>query len=657
MAFSLSSLFGKSKKSAAEQAAASVGLQLRLLSMALVLAIAAAVASEYLDTLSTAQSLRGVEEAEALQVLSQRLAKDVQLAVQGNRAALDSVLKDHEKIEEVLLILDKGDATHDPASGEPRIVLDEISVIAQKTIKDVEVIERNRAALESLGESTRKMERLDRELRPLLDDLAANLSSPAAGRFALFVERMNADVATLRGEITMDNFTSLGVNTHEATAALEKIPVSAPGLATIKEKYKSYREEVETIIANSRDLVAAKNASKSVLEDSDQLLAQAEKLTGAYDATLQNRITLMALIASGVVILILVAAFAQVYLVDLRKRTREAERVNRSNQDSILRLMNEMGELADGDLTVKATVSEDITGAIADSVNFTVGELRKLVTGITKVSDQVARATETTDIIAREQLAAAQKQSDEIRDAGESVGLITRSIQEVDASATESLLVASRTLAVTEEGARAVQNTVAGMDEIREQIQETSKRIKRLGESSQEIGEIVDLISDITEQTNVLALNAAIQAASAGEAGRGFSVVAAEVQRLAERSAEATKQIGTLVKAIQGDTQDAIAAMETSTVGVVSGAKLANAAGQSLREIERVSRELASLIGSISVSTQVQTDMAQDVAATMTGILKITEQTTEGTKRTSASVVELAALATGLKASVAGFKV
>ncbi len=656
MAFTLAGLFGKGKAKSAQDAGG-VGFQLRVLSVLLILAFAAAAVSEYFDVLSTRQSLRGVEEADQLQVLSQRLAKDIQQAVQGDRAALDRVTKDREEIEVDLQILDKGDATHDPASGEARIVLDEILVTAQRTIKDVQMVEQNRAALESLGEATRSMESLNKELRSRLDDLMANTSHPAAGRFALFVERMDADISVLRGDITMDNFTSLGVNTHEASEALAKIPESAPGLAVIKEKFKSYREGMETVIGASRELVAAKAATKAVLVDSDQLLAQAIKLTAAFDATLQNRITLMALIASGVVILILVAAFAQVYLTDLRKRTREAERVNRSNQDSILRLMNEMGELADGDLTVKATVSEDITGAIADSVNFTVDELRKLVAGITTVSAQVARATDTTEVIAKEQLMAAQKQSDEIRDAGESINLITKSIQEVDASATQSLQVASRTLAVTEEGARAVQNTVAGMDEIREQIQETSKRIKRLGESSQEIGEIVDLISDITEQTNVLALNAAIQAASAGEAGRGFSVVAAEVQRLAERSAEATKQIGSLVKAIQGDTQDAIAAMETSTVGVVSGAKLANAAGQSLREVERVSRELATLIGSISVSTQVQTEMANDVAASMTGILQITAQTTEGTKRTSASVVELANLATGLKASVAGFKV
>ncbi|MEQ1813158.1 MAG: methyl-accepting chemotaxis protein, partial [Candidatus Nitrotoga sp.] len=446
-------------------------------------------------------------------------------------------------------------------------------------------------------------------------------------------------------------------NTHGATDALEKIPGSAPGLATIKEKYKKYREAAETVITSSHELIAAKAASQALLSDIELLLAQAEPLTETYASTLKNRVTFRIMIASGVATLILMIAFAIVYLIDLRRRTQEAEKTNRRNQDSILKLINEMGELADGDLTVHATVSEEITGAIADSLNYMIGELRNLVIDITNVSDKVARATGTAEVVTKEQLVASQKQSLEIQSAGQSVELITKSIQEVDASAMQSLQVANRTLAATEEGARAVQNTVVGMDEIRGQIQETSKRIKRLGESSQEIGEIVDLIADITEQTNVLALNAAIQAASAGDAGRGFSVVAAEVQRLAERSAGATKQISALVKAIQGDTQNAIAAMETSTNGVVNGAKLASVAGQSLREIEQVSRELADLIGSISVSTQVQTDMAHEVAIIMADILKITEQTSEGTKRTSASVTELAGLTTGLKSSVAGFKV
>jgi twitching motility protein PilJ len=301
-------------------------------------------------------------------------------------------------------------------------------------------------------------------------------------------------------------------------------------------------------------------------------------------------------------------------------------------------------------------VSEDITGAIADSVNYTTDELRKLVTRVMTTSQQVERATGEAGKVTKDLLSATQKQAAEIRDAGGAVELMTKSIQEVDSSAAQSSAVARRTLEVTEQGTLAVQNSVSSMDGIREQIQDTAKRIKRLGESSQEIGEIVDLISDITEQTNVLALNAAIQAASAGEAGRGFAVVAEEVQRLAERSGDATKQIGMLVKTIQSDTQDAVAAMEKSTQGVVDGAQLSNAAGQALREIEKSTRELADLVNSISVSTQVQTDMASEVAGFMNDILKITEQTSHSTQLTNTSVAQLESLASDLNSSVSGFK-
>ena len=234
---------------------------------------------------------------------------------------------------------------------------------------------------------------------------------------------------------------------------------------------------------------------------------------------------------------------------------------------------------------------------------------------------------------------------------------MAESINEVSQTATQSARVAQQSLTAAEKGGQAVQNQIAGMNEIRTQIQDTSKRIKRLGESSLEIGEIVELISDITEQTNVLALNAAIQAASAGEAGRGFTVVAEEVQRLAERSGEATKQIEAIVKTIQADTQDAVAAMEKSTVGVVEGTKLSDAAGQALTEIQKVSRELASLIGGISDQTTKQSASVTDVTRGMQGILKITEETTEGTKQTNVSIGQLTRLAAELRSSVAGFKV
>ena len=276
-------------------------------------------------------------------------------------------------------------------------------------------------------------------------------------------------------------------------------------------------------------------------------------------------------------------------------RAFDSEQENKRNQEAILRLLNEMGNLADGDLTVQASVTEDVTGAIADSINFTIEELRTLVKGINSATDQVAKATQDTQAISNRLYEASQRQNREIQQASASVLQMAQSINEVSQSAGQSARVAQQSLAAAEKGAQSVQNQIAGMHEIRAQIQDTSKRIKRLGESSLEIGDIVELIADITEQTNILALNAAIQAASAGEAGRGFTVVAEEVQRLAERSGEATKQIDAIVKTIQADTQDAVAAMEKSTVGVVEGTKLSDTAGGALDEIRRVSRELAEL--------------------------------------------------------------
>jgi len=319
--------------------------------------------------------------------------------------------------------------------------------------------------------------------------------------------------------------------------------------------------------------------------------------------------------------------------------------------------MNEMGDLADGDLTVRATVTEDITGAIADSVNYTIEELSVLVRRINDAATRVTSATESARRTSTELLAATDRQSQEIEEAGANAERMAQSMTDSSARALQSAQVARRSLESARKGADAVQNSIRGMNDIRSQIQETAKRIKRLGESSQEIGEIVELISDITEQTNVLALNAAIQAATAGEAGRGFTVVAEEVQRLAERSAEATKQIAAIVKTIQTDTQDAVGAMENATRDVVEGTQLSDAAGQALAEIGLVSTETASLIERISADVQEQAATAGRVAAAMKDILAVTEQTSLGTRQTAVSIDQLAELAVELKGSVSGFKV
>jgi twitching motility protein PilJ len=319
--------------------------------------------------------------------------------------------------------------------------------------------------------------------------------------------------------------------------------------------------------------------------------------------------------------------------------------------------MNELQEVADGNLTVQATVTEDITGAIADSVNYTVEELRGLVGRINDTAEKVSSASTEARDIATRLMTSSEAQARDIQSTGQNVLQMTAKIGDVSRAAGESARVAKVSLETAERGQRAVYNQIAGMNEIREQIQETAKRIKRLGESSQEISEIVELISDITEQTNVLALNAAIQAASAGEAGRGFSVVAEEVQRLADRSAEAAKQIAALVKTIQTDTQDAVAAMEKSTQGVVEGTKLSDAAGTALADIGRVSRQLAELIEQIAGSTHEQASSAEGVAGAIERILGVNEQTSDGTRRAAQAIGQLAGLARELKDSVARFRV
>ncbi|EWS56032.1 Methyl-accepting chemotaxis protein McpB [Methylibium sp. T29] len=443
-------------------------------------------------------------------------------------------------------------------------------------------------------------------------------------------------------------------------------------LQALLKQFEETRTLAGSILGNLQGLVAAREAQSSILADSEPLRVGFQ----AVQAQLQGRtglgaFNLLVIVVSVLLALAGIAGLLYVYLQDQRQRAavanlqreeaerqeQEAKRVNDANQAAILRLMNELQTVAEGDLTQQATVTEDITGAIADSVNYTVEELRTLVS---QVQGSVSRMTETTtqvEATSTELLAASDEQLREIRETGESVLQMAGRINDVSAQATQSAQVARQSLMAAESGLQAVQNAIGGMNTLRDQIQDTSKRIKRLGESSQEIGEITELISDITEQTNVLALNAAIQAASAGEAGRGFSVVAEEVQRLAERSGDATKQIAALVKTIQTDTQDAVAAMERSTQGVVEGAKLSDNAGTALGEIDRVSRQLAELIEAISAEASREAQSANIVAANIQHIFAVTEQTGDGTRSTAQLVRELSRTAEELKASVARFKI
>ena len=430
-----------------------------------------------------------------------------------------------------------------------------------------------------------------------------------------------------------------------------------------EEFYRIYNKDFASAIklggiAATKPLGDLANAFEINKKNVLTLNAEVEKenlSVGLSSNTLVNTI-LLALGILGLLIAGLMTYFGNRQVKTIESAVLMLENDGQQNQMAVLNLLDEMGDLADGDLTVRAVVKENITGAIADSINYTIDSLRDLVTGINRASEQVSSATQQAQSTSEGLLSAAEKQSKQITETTDAVGNMTRSILQVSGNASQASQVAQRSLLAATQGSQAVQNTIIGMNGIREQIQETSKRIKRLGESSQEIGEIVELISDITEQTNILALNAAIQAASAGEAGRGFTVVAEEVQRLAERSSEATKQISAIVKTIQTDTNSAVAAMEKSTEGVVEGARLSDAAGKALTEIETVSNSLARLIQSISTATDAQTEVATQVTKNMQQIQEITSQTTDGTKSTAESVGQLTQLAEELRDSVAGFK-
>ncbi len=354
--------------------------------------------------------------------------------------------------------------------------------------------------------------------------------------------------------------------------------------------------------------------------------------------------------------IVLVAIIAMLLLRDARNRLTEQAEQNERNQAAILQLLDELADLAEGDLTVHASVTENFTGAIADSINFAIDQMRGLVSNINRVSVRVARAAEETQQTARGLANASDNQAREITAASTAINEMAVSIDHVSSNAAESAAVAERAVAIANKGADVVQATIGGMDTIRGQIQETSKRIKRLGESSQEIGDIVSLINDIADQTNILSLNAAIQASMAGDAGRGFAVVADEVQRLAERSSAATKQIAALVKTIQTDTNEAVISMEQTTTEVVSGAKRAQDAGVALEEIESVSTSLAELIQNISNAARQQAASAGHVSNTMGVIQEITSQTANGTEATAKSVGALAEMANEMRVSVEFFK-
>lgn len=617
-----------------------------------------------------------------IQVLSQQLAKYSAEAAGGNELAFQELDSTRANIDSAVHALNDGDKNMPSFKKEVPAELDaltksweQLQASATKILGNKDVV---LTATTSQKDFTDKLSGLNSRMSEVVNILTDKNASASqvyiASRQMQLVDRMGSRVSRIIAG---------GADTQASAAGLERdarlYQTVVQGLLNgaselnikpldnanakqivgdVAEQWTAVGTPIKNILDSATNLQEVKDAADASFTDSQSVLLSASRVAQRIDGLPTKRLLpnpWWGAIASGLAMLLLL--WLGVNLIrDQQRRYQQTAELNQRNQDAILRLLDEMGSLAEGDLTVKATVTEDITGAIADSVNFAVEALRSLVTTINETAVQVSAAAQETQATAMHLAEAAEHQAQQITSASAAINEMATSIDNVSQNSTESAEVAQRSVQIAANGAAIVRQTIQGMDSIRDQIQETSKRIKRLGESSQEIGSIVELINDIAEQTNILALNAAIQAASAGEAGRGFAVVADEVQRLAERASGATKRIETLVQTIQSDTNEAVSSMEQTTSEVVSGARLAEDAGQALGEIETVSSDLAELIQSISSSARQQSAAATNISATMNVIQEITSQTSVGASQTAESIGNLAQLASDLRRSVADFK-
>ena len=619
--------------------------------------------------------------ASNLQVNSQKLANQSREAINGDAAAFKAVKVIQEQIQNDVNLLNERFGSAPDVSGP-------IAAVTSTWVpmgKNVDQVIASEAAVLALSNHAKSFTDRVPQLQAQLDEVVRAMSAGGAPSSQIYIAlrqvvlaatmarrvaeiRAGGPGAALAGDALNRDagvFVQVlnGLRNGDEAMNVQKLTNAASlgALNQANDQWVAMKKDLDAILASSQNLFRAQSAATELTTGSTRLLSDSEKLFRAFTAFGSLRDTsllgnIWVSIVSGLAALASIV-FLVFSLNSAQKRRYEGSmELNNRNQEAIMRLLDEMGSLAEGDLTVKATVTEDMTGAIADSINFAVEQLRSLGQTVTDTSVQVASSAQETQATAMHLAEAAEHQAQEINTATNRINEIAISINQVSKNSAESADVAQRSVELSTKGAGVVRQTIVGMDSIRGQIQETSKRIKRLGESSQEIGSIVELINDISEQTNILALNAAIQAASAGEAGRGFAVVADEVQRLAERTSNATKRIEALVQTIQSDTNEAVSSMEQTTSEVVAGARLAEDAGTALGEIEHVSNNLASLIRGISSAAQQQSAAATDITQTMTTIQSITAQTSQGANQTAESIGNLAQLAADLRRSVADFK-
>ena len=629
-------------------------------------------------------------------LLSRSIVTEALGAARGKEAAFAKLKQSRDRFEQILNDQESGSEALNlpPPPADLKPFLEDLSNRWSPVKNESDIILAGRESVISVSNFQPLLESSLTQMSTLSDDIAKSMANSRVDPRQVYlatnqlqlIQRIESDLRRMLTEgglsaaATADRFSRnvnlfgrvlKGMREGDTRLGVDRvsIPDSAGKLTELTDLFKTIETETTRIVDKASELVKVQSAAQSIADNGDALLEAASKLLEAY-AGGSRQVRLLGIPLSyqiayilGVIALVLLIVLFYIQnnasrgrLIEAELRKQETEEQNRRNQDAILRLLDELGNLAEGDLTVQASVTEDITGAIADSVNYAIEALRDLVSTINSTSGLVAAAVQETSAIADRLAKSSEIQARQIENASATVMQMAHSMDEVSSKTAASAEVAEKSVGIAHEGGDRVRRTINGMNTIREHIQDTSKRIKRLGESSQEIGDIVALINDIADQTNILALNAAIQASAAGDAGRGFAVVADEVQRLAERSSNATKRIETLVKTIQADTNEAVISMEKSTTEVVGGAGLAEKAGEALEEIEKVSANLAELIDEISKSAGRVSEMASRVSGAMTSINEITGQTAESSVATASAIGKLNQLAQELRQSVAGFR-
>lgn len=649
----------------------------------LILSVLAMVAILVYQSEQTRRNKLYITIASELQVISQQIAVNALEASAGRSDAFDKLARNQSRFLANLNKYNKGDAAQvlPPLPQQYSQPFSSLRTAWNDYDKDIATVVAAKASIGTVSDYVTQINESLPELMTLSDQVVTELvkaeaprtNIAVAARQVILIRSIENSLNQILndGKMVMaaaDNFASDSAQVERLLLAMlegnAELGVSKFTNATVvsyllqfADLYSVVRKNVREILDNSAQIFKVHEAALRINELGPVMLTSSGDLIRSIEASdAAGEILDFVGYGLGALSVVLLILLIVVISRESQQSLQESQQQNERNQRAILRLLDEMTNLADGDLSTHTTVTEDITGAIADSVNYSIDALRDLVGTINKTANQVRTAVRKTQNMTGELAEASDAQARQITSASNAVTEISKSMSKVSERAADSAEVARKSVSIAHKGGETVRQTIEGMETIREQIQETSKRIKRLGESSQEIGDIVNLITEISDQTNILALNAAIQASMAGEAGRGFAVVADEVQRLAERTGDATKQIEALVKTIQADTNEATVSMEQSTANVVKGARLTENAGGALDRIEQVSMNLAQRILEISDATRDQAQDSVRITETMDVIQQITAKTSEGSTMASKAIGELSDMVKEMQKSVAGFK-